>query len=309
MSIGISSKQIVSSRQDTLSSIILLQLQSGSMHNDIKTDTIEDMDMIKDSISSMEEKEEYQLRALRSEGQYEDEVYNAEEGMFQEPIPIKRLDYYLVIILMYGETTTLITTVQSSPSDPNSLHNNEEDNNNHGSLHLNNIIWSRTCIGDKATTLNGTIQNGECKKIDGKEKRLKEKNHLRALRSEGQYTDEVYNAEEGMFQEPIPSLDYNLEKILIYGHVIPMKQLCLCLCLCLIILIYGHVIPMIRLCLCLCFSIVTLNRVRNVLGQSMGGVKIHTGLVNRVSHAQVWEHVWYPVIWVICTNPPILHTE
>jgi hypothetical protein len=26
-------------------------------------------------------------------------------------------------------------------------------------------------------------------------------------------------------------------------------------------------------------------------------VKIHTGLVNRVSHAHVWEHVWNPVIW------------
>jgi hypothetical protein len=149
-------------------------------------------------------------------------------------------------------------TVQNSPSDPNSIHNNEEDNNNIGSLHLNNLNWSRTCIGDKATTLNGTIQNGECKKIDGKEKRLKERNHLRALRSEGQYKDEVYNAEEGMFQEPIPSLDYNLVIILIYGHVIPMKRLCLCLCLCLIILIYGHVIPLIQLCLCLYFLIVTL---------------------------------------------------
>jgi hypothetical protein len=145
------------------------------------------MDMIKDSSSPMKKKEEYLLRALRSEGQYKDEVYNAEEGMFQEPIPIKGLDYYLVIILMYGETTTLITTVQSSPSDPNSLHDNEEDNNNIGSLHLNNINWSHTCIGDKATTLNGTIQNMECKKIDEKEKSLKEKNHLRALRSEGQY--------------------------------------------------------------------------------------------------------------------------
>jgi hypothetical protein len=96
--------------------------------------------------------------------------------------------------------------------------------------------------------------------------------------------DEVYNAEEGMFQEPILSLDYILIIILIYGHVILMKRLCFCACLCLclylIILIYGHVIPMIRLCLCLCFSIVTLNRVRNVLGQLMGSVKTHTGLVN-----------------------------
>jgi hypothetical protein len=190
------------------------------------------------------------------------------------------------------------TTVQNAPSDPNSIHDNEEDNNNIGSLHLNNPNWLRTCIGDKATTLNGTIQNGECKKTDGKEKRLKERNHLRALCSEGQYKDEVDNAEEGMFQEPIPikdtsysntattdipSLDYNLVIILIYGHVILMKRLCLCLCLCLIILIYGHVIPMIRLCLCLCFSIVTLNRVCNVLGQSMGSVKTHTGLMNRTS--------------------------
>jgi hypothetical protein len=53
-------------------------------------------------------------------------------------------------------------------------------------------------------------------------------------------------------------------------------------------------------------------------------VKTHTGLVNQVSHAHVWEHVWehvwntrtfgstfgiHPVIWVIRANPPILHTE
>jgi hypothetical protein len=125
---------------------------------------------------------------------------------------------------------------------------------------------------------------------------LKERNYLRALHSEGQYKDEVYNAEEGMFQEPIPSFDKSLVIILLYGHVIPMKRLCLCLCLRLIILIYGHVITMIRLCLCLGFLIVTLNRVHDVFGQSMGSLKTHTRLVNgaRLEYAHVWMHVWNP---------------
>jgi hypothetical protein len=100
---------------------------------------------------------EYQLRALRSEGQYKDEVYNAEEGMFQEPIPIKDTDM----------------------------------------------------INDFAT------QNKENKKIDGKIS-LEKKYQLRALRSEGQYENEVYTANEGMFQEPIPVM-------------------CLCLCFLLIV--------------------------------------------------------------------------
>jgi hypothetical protein len=42
-----------------------------------------------------------------------------------------------------------------------------------------------------------------------------------------------------------------------------------------------------------------------IAGRGRNTVKIHPGLVNRVSHA----HVWNPVIWVIRANPPILHTE
>jgi hypothetical protein len=79
------------------------------------------------------------------------------------------------------------------------------------SLLSGNLIGSHRCYlygtrlsiltigdGDETTTLISTAQNGENKKVDDKK---------RALRSEGQYKDEVYNAEEGMFQEPIPSIE------------------------------------------------------------------------------------------------------
>jgi hypothetical protein len=163
---------------------------------------------------------EYQLRALRSEGQYKDEVYNAEEGMFQEPIPIKDTD-------MINDFA-------------NDLRKNGENDNN---ILLFGIIIMMTIRRDETTTLISTTQNGENKKIDGKIS-LEKKYQLRALRSEGQYENEVYTADEGMFQGPIPVM---------------------CLCFLLIVT------------MCLCFLLIVTLR---LLGQSMGSVKTHTWLVN-----------------------------
>jgi hypothetical protein len=117
------------------------------------------------------------------------------------------------------------------------------------STHLRILTCSHTSVGDgdETTTLISTTRNGENKKIDDRKKRLEKKYQLRALCSEGQYEDEAYTADEGMFQEPILQLDYYLVIILMYD--ISTIQMCLCLCV--------------------CFLIVTLNRVHNVLGQSM----------------------------------------
>jgi hypothetical protein len=110
-----------------------------------------------------------------------------------------------------------------------------------------NTSFNNNNDGDETTTLISLTQNGENKNIEGKYQ-------LRALRSEGQYKDEVCNAEEGMFQEPIPSkwLNYNLVIISIY-----------------------------RLYLCF-LLIVTMG----LLVQSMGSVKIHKDRVNRASQTR-----------------------
>jgi hypothetical protein len=161
------------------------------------------------------------------------------------------------------------------------------------------------CYNNELTILITTSPNGEY--VIKKEERPKEKYQLRALRSEGQYKDEVYNAEEGMFQEPILRLDYYLVIIFMYSFSrtsigdgdetttlisttqtgknkkIEEKEEGL-----------KEPVPsflMVQMCLCLCFctSIVTLNilvGVHNVLGQSMGSVKIHKDQVNRASQTR-----------------------
>jgi hypothetical protein len=46
---------------------------------------------------SLEKK--YQLRAIGSEGQYEDKVYTTNEGMFQAPIPVMCLCLCFLLIV------------------------------------------------------------------------------------------------------------------------------------------------------------------------------------------------------------------
>jgi hypothetical protein len=203
------------------------------------------------NIDGMEKIGEYQSRALRSEGQYKDEVYNAEEGMFQEPITINNSTYSNIAnigIVDYcndtrkenGEQTTCY-----SGRDPymiqyctntiaieatllrlghcnegkidintriNNINNNYWYNNNDETTTLISIGDETTCtsIGDKATTLIRTIQNGE--------------KHNR--------------------------LDYNMVLVLIYDHVISMIPVQLCSCILLIVTM-------------------------RLLSQSMGSVKIH----------------------------------
>ena len=201
-------------------------------------------------IDGMEKIGEYQSRALRSEGQYKDEVYNAEEGMFQEPITINNSTYSNIAnigIVDYcndtrkenGERTTCY-----SSQDPymiqyctntiainatlrlghynegkidintriNNINNNYWYNNNDETTTLISIgdETTRTSIGDKATTLIRTIQN--------------EEKHNR--------------------------LNYNMVIVLIYDHVISMIPVQLCSCILLIVTM-------------------------RLLSQSMGSVKIH----------------------------------
>ncbi|OEU23683.1 hypothetical protein FRACYDRAFT_233856 [Fragilariopsis cylindrus CCMP1102] len=204
------------------------------------------------NIDGMEKIGEYQSRALRSEGQYKDEVYNAEEGMFQEPIKINNSTYSNIAnigIVDYcndtrkenGERTTCY-----SSQDPymiqyctntiaieatlrlghcnegkidintriNNINNNYWYNNNDETTTLISIGDETTCtsIGDKATTLIRTIQNGKWKKHN--------------------------------------QLDYNMVLVLIYDHVISMIPVQVCSCILLIVTM-------------------------RLLSQSMGSVKIH----------------------------------
>ncbi|OEU07720.1 hypothetical protein FRACYDRAFT_250743 [Fragilariopsis cylindrus CCMP1102] len=232
-------------------------------------DTIKDINiktyMIKESISSKEDKnnlyndsrkngeekrleEKYQSRALRSEGQYKDEVYNAEEGMFQEPwiknndydnnnIMLNDNDYCNSTMRENGEQTTCYSNQDSymiqfchnviaidSKDDGDMIatdaslrlgHSKEKiDINETTAL----IRTTRTSIDDETTTLIITIQNGE-------------KNN---------------------------QLDYDMVTVLIYDQAI-------------------SIIP-VQLCLCI-LLIVTLR----LLSQSMGSVKIHKAQVKRAS--------------------------
>ncbi|OEU09693.1 hypothetical protein FRACYDRAFT_271261 [Fragilariopsis cylindrus CCMP1102] len=215
----------------------------------------------------MEKIGEYQSRALRSEGQYKDEVYNAEEGMFQEPTDldmnkqeptdmdtIKDSSHSNIAIINIGYRNDMMKengeqTTCYSNQDPCMIH------------FCNNIlaIESKDSIDTIENDASLQLRHSNGGNIDTNTSSIVVMMDI--LIGDAETTTSTSNEDETTTTqngENNNQLDYKLVIALIYDHVMSMIPIQLYLCILLIVTL-------------------------RVLSQSMGSVKIHKALVKRVS--------------------------